>query len=594
MGRDSLRQGLAWPAFFLSFLLPGYQATGQQTGPNLLRNGDFEDVAAAGPVGWTRSGSGTWSIEPGRFGQRCLKITAAATNEERAEIWARSSDFAVTSGKLYLLVFWAKGEGLKQAEGLSAHVSWQFRKADGQGLPIRQEWTTDIWESCCEGRWHVGHMVVRSPAEATGARLAVWLGTHRPKAKGSLCVDGLRVAEHDPPAPTERTWFYRAATHGIGGDQVDDPQTKTGQAWKMTVKKCRPGGKISGPLIMDQEPGLYRAVFRMKAADRASPKRLAFLRITGDGLASTWLTAGRTINGTDFAEPNQYQDFAVEFIRSPFGGVQFLVDWSGLADLWLDGVTICQERPLADLDLVKFYGLDAGSAAAPTIGRKAYVCQGLNAGLWRLDEALARSNTPIAASAWLDTGPGGLLKMSPPFPRGPDELCDTTLLVLTDIHAESLGFMGRRLVRDFVGAGGALLVTGGFHSFGRGGLDNSLLADVLPVRTLRTFDLARCRPPARLAPAEASLFPATIDWSRSPRCLWLHRVQVKPAAKVLIKAAEDPFLVAGRYGKGRAAVCLGTVLGTAPPDALPFWQWQDWPLVMSEVLGHLKREGRDW
>ena len=115
---------------------------------------------------------------------------------------------------------------------------------------------------------------------------------HTSRKKGSVCLDRIRVAGYDPPAPTETTWFYRAATYGIGGDQVDDPQAKTGQAWKMTVKKHQPGGKISGPLIMDQEPGLYRAVFRMKAADRTSPRRLAFLRVTGDGLVSTGLTAG--------------------------------------------------------------------------------------------------------------------------------------------------------------------------------------------------------------------------------------------------------------------------------------------------------------
>jgi uncharacterized membrane protein len=345
---------------------------------------------------------------------------------------------------------------------------------------------------------------------------------------------------------------------------------------------------------MDQEPGLYRAVFRMKAADRTSPRRLAFLRVTGDGLVSTGLTAGRTINGTDFAEPNQYQEFAVEFIRSPFGGLQYLVEWSGGTDLWLDGVTIHQERLLLDLDLVGLYGLDAGLAATPTIDQKAYVCQGLIAGLWRLEDALARSKTPIGTTAWLDTGSGDLLKMSPPFPQRPDELFGTKLLVLTDIHAQSLGFMGRKLVRDFVAAGGGLLVTGGFHSFGRGGLERSLLEEVLPVRVSRTFDLARCQPPAPLAPADASLFPAGIDWSRSPQCLWLHRVEVKPAAKVLVKAGEDPFLVVGSYGKGRAAVCLGTVLGKVPQDGHPFWQWQDWPRVMSEVIGYLKQQRRDW
>ena len=34
-------------------------------------------------------------------------------------------------------------------------------------------------------------------------------------------------------------------------------------------------------------------------------------------------------------------------------------------------------------------------------------------------------------------------------------------------------------------------MTGGFHLFGHGGLERSLLEDVLPVRVSRTFDLRR-------------------------------------------------------------------------------------------------------
>ena len=63
--------------------------------------------------------------------------------------------------------------------------------------------------------------------------------------------------------------------------------------------------------------------------------------------------------------------------------------------------------------------------------------------------------------------------------------------MLTDVHAQSLGFMGRKLVRNFVAAGGGLFVAGGFHSFGRGGLERTLLEEVLPVRVVRTFDLVR-------------------------------------------------------------------------------------------------------
>ena len=134
---------------------------------------------------------------------------------------------------------------------------------------------------------------------------------------------------------------------------------------------------------MDQEPGLYRAVFRMKAADRTSPRRLAFLRVTGDGLVSTGLTAGRTINGTDFAEPNQYQEFAVEFIRSPFGGLQSpsMVRGHGPVARRRDdspGAAAVGPRSGRALSPQRRLGCNADDRS------KAYVCQGLIAGLWRL------------------------------------------------------------------------------------------------------------------------------------------------------------------------------------------------------------------
>ena len=37
--------------------------------------------------------------------------------------------------------------------------------------------------------------------------------------EGSVCLGRIRVAGYDPPAPTETTSLYRAATYGIGGDQ---------------------------------------------------------------------------------------------------------------------------------------------------------------------------------------------------------------------------------------------------------------------------------------------------------------------------------------------------------------------------------------
>ncbi len=582
---------------FCSVLLAvAWSVYSQGPPPNLLPNSGFEEIKDGAPVGWTKADAGEWSLETGLFGDRSLQLKAPAAGEQNGTSWGYSSWFPVTGGKLYLLVFWAKGPA-SWPRGADSMMQWSFKQADGTGLPQKQEHRVPIAPSYAAGKWQVGHYVVRAPAEATSAQLALYVVTSETNP-AALQFDALRVSEYQPPEPGKQSWFYAAATYGVSGEQVEDAQATKGRVWRLPVGKYPAGGKISGPLISEQDPGQYRALFRMKVADNTIAKPVAYIRITGDNLVNVSQTAGLTVLGTDFAQPNEYQEFPVEFIRSPLGGLQYLVDWYGLTDMSLDGVTVREEKLLADLDWVSLYGLPTAGPVGE-LGPGALVCRGLGCPAWRLEPALALAGAQPVKSYWFYTGAGGLPHVTPDFgekptgefPQRVEDLQPYSVVVLADVPADALGFAGRQALRQFVEAGGGLLVLGGYYSYGRGAIARSFLEEMLPVAVTDTWDLA----PAGVAvqAVEGLALPSNVAWVPAPQCLWLHQVRAKPEGKVVLKAGDKPFLVVGEFGKGRVAACAGTIMGAPGAGQQPFWEWKDWPKVLFATVDYL-RQGRDW
>jgi len=571
----------------LACLFLGGAICAQEAGQQLLRNGDFEEAEEGSPLGWHHSGDGTWQLDEGVFGNSSLRLSVSSEEQDQAKLWVSSDRFAVSPEQLYLLIFWPKSAGLKYQKGVYAEIYWSFQNAAGQGISVWQEWKALIQEHSTEGRWNVGQLIVKPPPEAVSASLSIFLGAHSPGFSPTVWFDGLRVEEYHPPALAETTYFYPGIRHGIGADRVPDPDSTTGVAWKAEVGKHARGSKISGPIIADQPPGQYRAVFCLKVSDNTSDQRVAFLRVAGPGLVNSSCTVGRTLRGTDFARAGQYQEFSLEFIRSPFGGVQYLVGWEAITDLWIDGITVIEERLFSDQDLVALYGLDQVPAGSFELGDQAFVCRGLNYGHWKLKEALRQAGVEIGQASYLYLGRGRTMKLDPPFPHSAEQLQGYSLLVLADVDVEALGFAGRRLVKDFVASGGSLLVLGGFYSFGRGNVQRSFIEDLLPVQVQQTFDLRPLPRPGVLQPAREGFFPTGLTWDREPLCLWAHRLKIKPDADVLVEAGGHPFLLTGTYGQGRIAICTGSVLGIPPEGGVAFWEWEDWPQLLTEVIRYL-------
>jgi len=159
-------------------------------------------------------------------------------------------------------------------------------------------------------------------------------------------------------------------------------------------------------------------------------------------------------------------------------------------------------------------------------------------------------------------------------------------------------------LREYVNAGGRLMVLGGPYSFGPGGWHKSALAEVLPVTVSSFHDLqpvgADILPwtnravgerhggrsdPVPLKPVSATA--ELVDWTARPVLTWQHVLKAKPGAVVHVAAAGNPVIVTGSYGKGKVAVVTAAPLGEAPKDALAFWDWPGWPKLIRAVAKRL-------
>jgi hypothetical protein len=122
---------------------------------------------------------------------------------------------------------------------------------------------------------------------------------------------------------------------------VADPQASRGQARIATPASIGPDGKtalVFGPYA-DLPPGKYRAEFILKTdrTDRAERVATVDVFTHKDGYAR----ATREIPGTDFAAPDRYQPFAIEFESDkPLEDLEYRVQYGGVGTLGLDAVRV--------------------------------------------------------------------------------------------------------------------------------------------------------------------------------------------------------------------------------------------------------------
>ena len=132
-----------------------------------------------------------------------------------------------------------------------------------------------------------------------------------------------------------------------------------------------------------------------------------------------------------------------------------------------------------------------------------------------------------------------------------------------------------RLTRDWVAAGGAMMMLGGWSSFsghgGKGSWGRTCMAEVLPVECLATDDLVESTEGYEILLKNRN-HPITkgLPWRWFKPILGYNETRAKAGAEVLIevKGSGHPLLACRKYGKGRVAVYTS--------DPVPHWGHNFW------------------
>lgn len=210
---------------------------------------------------------------------------------------------------------------------------------------------------------------------------------------------------------------------------------------------------------------------------------------------------------------------------------------------------------------------------------RALLARGLYSPSLKLEESLKTAGFAEVRVAYHRVGLWGTTSLLG-FPMSYDELLTNHLIVLADVDAEALGDVGREMLKDYVAAGGGLMVFGGPYAFGEGGYDKAQMAEILPVKVSGLFDVVRGD--FELSPGAGGPVTAGLAWPEQPVAPYLHRLTPKDGAEVVVHADKLPFVVAGTYGKGKVVCVAGQPVGQSAGHPL-FWLWSGWPELVQRL-----------
>jgi len=193
------------------------------------------------------------------------------------------------------------------------------------------------------------------------------------------------------------------------------------------------------------------------------------------------------------------------------------------------------------------------------------------------------------------------------FPFKPEALHRYRAIILSDIGANTLllpqavwlrGEMvpnRLRLIRDFVAAGGGLVMAGGYFSFqgidGRARWHRTAVEEALPVRCLPYDD--RLEVPEGFVAEPTGTHPVLEGLHEPwPELLGANEVIAKDGAEVLARLPEHagghPLLVLGRHGSGRAVAWTSDIGPHWVPQG--FVQWPGYARLWTNILSWVSGE----
>lgn len=185
------------------------------------------------------------------------------------------------------------------------------------------------------------------------------------------------------------------------------------------------------------------------------------------------------------------------------------------------------------------------------------------------------------------------------FPTTLDELGTCNAVILSDIGANTLLLSSAtftrsasmpdrlHLLRDYVAAGGALIMVGGYLTFqgieGKARYAGTAVEEALPVRLLRHDDRVEAPEgvtPRVSDPSHPILAGLPSEW---PNLLGYNQLAAKQGSSIVAMVGSDPLIVAWEFGEGRA-VAFASDCGPlwAPPA---FVEWDGYAPLWRQLVG---------
>lgn len=397
---------------------------------------------------------------------------------------------------------------------------------------------------------------------------------------------GLLAAEPQP------TYTYEAENYTWGSNSVvvEDPQASGGRAVHAVPGVSSPGYVMAVQRAPEIIPGEYRALFRLKVKENASNTPIGRIdtRAAGHG-DPVWpdyeIYKFRDLKAEDFPKAGEYVEMEMPLLRLDKLYALAVVGWAGKAELWVDKLALTAAKLYTDDELIamdKSFKAPESLPAVESEGNLVLVVRGLYHRLYGVERA-ARSlaGVTVATCDAAFTADGWALK--PAFPRTYSELFRYRAVVLLDVDAHCIEATQRRMLKDFVEAGGSLLVAGGPYSLGKGRYHRTYLADLLPTTLDAPWSLAVEPAPVPLYPGQGPLADA-LPGAPQPMVMCYHHVSPKPGAQVWLFAGKDPAVCVWAHGKGKVVVLTLTPLGASTPGPFFLSPWFSPAPVMGKLI----------
>ncbi len=208
-------------------------------------------------------------------------------------------------------------------------------------------------------------------------------------------------------------------------------------------------------------------------------------------------------------------------------------------------------------------------AYAPNPEPKILYLRGLWTNYFRVDEAIktAFPNATVV-DGYLDAASGVGYNFTY-FPGAYPDLLSYDLIILGNVPAAPMDLVGQEMVKDYLNAGGNLLMLGGDQAFGQAEFSNQSLIDLLPVNLGTLYNWRKLT--GEHALQTVADVPATkgVAFAAKDVVFYSHLCTPKAGATVAVKAGEHPSWYSAPPTTPTSPACSPPPSANPPPAKPP-------------------------